>query len=254
MWNSSQQLPGQMRSSKCELLWFIFYSTILKTCNVFIQSPFPHALPTELHVFIIESHIKPAILVLPLPSTSTPTLNVHSKGYPRIFVGHIGHADSRDDLQQVGGNSSVKSSYTLLHHNAVNQGRHGRLRGSLHWGWGERKGMSPTSISCSLPRRKIVELANSLKSPICLCMITLFLTLCLHSGADQCQGITCQLSACARDGTAADQHHDPWVSYTSVPVQPGKLQSLGNRVSKKKVNTREIDAMWAVCSHVRLTS
>lgn len=43
-------------------------------------------------------------------------------------------------------------------------------------------------------------------------MTTVIPTLCLHSGADQCQRVACQLSASAGDGAAADQHHDPRVS------------------------------------------
>lgn len=59
-------------------------------------------------------------------------------------------------------------------------------------------------------------------------VFALFPTLCLHSGADQCQGVTCQLPTRTGDGTTTDQYHDTRVE-TSVPVQPGKLQSLGKR-------------------------
>lgn len=82
---------------------------------------------------------------------------------------------------------------------------------------------------------------------------TRILTLRLHSGTDQRQRVTCQLSTSAGHGTTSDQHRDPWVHYTSVPVQPSKLQSLLNKRYEKKVKTKENTA-GAVGFHVSLTS
>lgn len=73
----------------------------------------------------------PAAL-LPVPFATPPTLKVHSQDYPCVFVDHIGHADSWDDLQQVGGNSSIESGHTLLGHDVPEQGQHGGFRGSFH--------------------------------------------------------------------------------------------------------------------------
>lgn len=115
-------------------------------CHVYIhsQGPFSHALPSVTYVLVVESHPKPSNRFLPLPFPTPPTLNVHSQGYPRVFIDDVGHADSRDDLQQVRGNSSIKSGYTLLGNDGVKQGQHGGFRGSLHWRWGDEKKMRST--------------------------------------------------------------------------------------------------------------
>lgn len=41
---------------------------------------------------------------------------------------------------------------------------------------------------------------------------TVILTLRLHPSADQCQWVTCQLATRAGNGTAANEHHHPWIS------------------------------------------
>lgn len=108
-WKSSQQQPVQMSSSKCEQQ--IIYNNNLLSFSLLRfsswQDSFLHAMPADLNT-------KPLNPFLPLPFPTLPTLNVHSQNYPRVFIDDIGHADSRDDLQQVGGNSSIKSGHTLL--------------------------------------------------------------------------------------------------------------------------------------------
>lgn len=148
-WNSSQQLPVQTRSPKCEqqithhddLLFFSFTSTVHSPSHHLIhsQGPFPHALPKDLCVLGVKSHYKPCHLFLFLPFPTPPTLDVHSQEYPCVFVDHIGQTDGWDDFQQVRGDSSIKSGHTLLGHDVVEQDQHGGFRGSLHWNWWGRK-------------------------------------------------------------------------------------------------------------------
>lgn len=73
--------------------------------------------------------------ILPVPFPTPPTLKVHSQGHPCVLIDDVGDTDSRDDLQQVGGNSSIKSCHALPGHNVVNQGQHGGFGGSFLWNW-----------------------------------------------------------------------------------------------------------------------
>lgn len=109
--------------------------------------PNPHALPRDLYVLVVESHPKPFNFFLPLLFPTPPTLNVHSQHYPCVFVDDVGDADSGDDFQQIGGNPSIKSSHTLLGHDVVKQGQHGRFRVSLHRSWRQRERWAPLTDS-----------------------------------------------------------------------------------------------------------
>lgn len=82
-----------------------------------------HALLTHC-CMLVYSHPK-LVRILPIPFPTPPTLKVHSQGHPRVLIDDVGDADSRNDLQQVGGNSSIKSCHALPGHNVVNQGQHG---------------------------------------------------------------------------------------------------------------------------------
>ena len=131
---------------------FFSYSVIfiLNLWTIHSRSTFPHAVTTDLHVLADKTHHKASVL-LSLPFRSPPTLNLHSQHYPRVFVDDVGHAHSRDDFQQVGGNSSIKSSDAFLGHNVAKQGQHGEFGSSLHWSWWEqKKGKVPQRLSqCS---------------------------------------------------------------------------------------------------------
>lgn len=153
-WLVSWGHPNVRPSQQLFPPWFIVHSIILilKIQNlrlhnhVFIYPQSRHisscTANRSVRVCSWKPHQTILFFLLPLPFPSPPTLNVHSQDYPRVFVRDVGHADSRDDFQQVGGNSSIKSGHALLGHDVVNQGQHGRLRGSLHWSWVERKEMN----------------------------------------------------------------------------------------------------------------
>lgn len=79
---------------------------------------------------LVYSHPK-LVHILPVPFPTPPTLKVHSQEHPSVLIDDVGDADSGDDLQQVGGNSSIKSCHTLPGHNVVNQGQHGGFWGSF---------------------------------------------------------------------------------------------------------------------------
>ena len=121
---------------------YYFYVAFLLSCHIiqkiqyfavsgssYVKAPL---FIQQQHMLAAETQHKASLIFLPLPFPSPPPVNVHSQGYPCVFIDNIGHAHSWDNFQKVGGNSSIKSSNALLGHNVVKQRQHGEFRGSLH--------------------------------------------------------------------------------------------------------------------------